>query len=203
MKKRDVRERIYVGRKEADEVEKGILNRWHFERYMWARQYAYGRVVDVACGCGYGTYLVSKNPDVEKITGLDISLDAITYADAEYGNDKTGFECLDATGSYRADADVVICFETIEHIEDTGALSDFIVGLDPRLVMVSYPAKKTTHYNKHHVYDFTAEEVIGVFASRGYVLAKSRGLFAELDVLAFVKREHRAEIFRTNWRLTS
>ena len=56
MKKSRVRERIYLDRSKLEEFEIDILNRRHIERYAMVRQWLWGKVLDVSCGCGYGTY---------------------------------------------------------------------------------------------------------------------------------------------------
>ena len=72
-----VRERIYMSRNKLQEIETDILNRRHVERYAMVRQWCKGSVLDISCGVGYGTFLISKNPDVTKICGVDIDQEAI------------------------------------------------------------------------------------------------------------------------------
>ncbi|NKB43956.1 MAG: hypothetical protein GKS03_06710 [Alphaproteobacteria bacterium] len=57
-------ERLFIPRDQVETLEKDILLRRHVERYAVARQFVYGTVVDLACGCGYGTHILAKNPDV-------------------------------------------------------------------------------------------------------------------------------------------
>ena len=87
----------------------------HWKRYKWVAEKLKGKkVLDVACGTGYGSALLSLN---NKVTGVDISEEAIKHAkdhfevpDFRVGNaEKLEFE----DGSF----DAVVSFETIEHLD--------------------------------------------------------------------------------------
>lgn len=80
MKKAKVREQIFIEKNELDKIELDILNRRHIERYAMLRQFCKGLVLDASCGCGYGTNIISKNPDVKKVIGLDINTESIEWA---------------------------------------------------------------------------------------------------------------------------
>lgn len=80
MKKQKEMERIIIDREGIDNIEEDIIIRRGIERYMYVRQFVYGNVLDIACGVGYGSYLMSKNPDVVKITAVDKSEKAIANA---------------------------------------------------------------------------------------------------------------------------
>ena len=68
-------ERLFIPRAETEALEQDILRRRHIERYAVARQFVHGVTVDTACGCGYGTYILSKNPDVTRAYGIDMLTD--------------------------------------------------------------------------------------------------------------------------------
>ena len=180
MKAKGVRERIYLEEKELNEIEIDILNRRHVERYMLLRQWLWGNVIDVSCGCGYGTYLASKNPDVKKITGIDISWDAIKWANKYFTNDKCKFKQSDIT-YYNGKADVMISIETIEHLENPKILNDLAERLKIKEIYISYPSKKTTHYNKHHYRDFIDDEILRIFYN--YKLINVVDLHKEVRIL--------------------
>ena len=91
----------------------------HCHRYAFARRYVAGRrVLDAACGEGYGSALLA---DVaQSVVGIDIEADVIAKAAATYGK-RTNlfFEAASVTRLPLPDAsiDAVVSFETIEHLK--------------------------------------------------------------------------------------
>ena len=91
----------------------------HIDRYEFAKKYVSEKsVLDVACGSGYGSFMLSKT--AKSVTGVDISIDAIEYAKTNYPASNIQYYSDDATHLlfYDGSFDVVISFETIEHIPD-------------------------------------------------------------------------------------
>ena len=98
---------------------KAGIRRDHVARYDFvAEQLPNGcRVIDFACGVGYGTRIIADAGNVA--LGYDIDADAISYARRYYGTDSAIF--FQADGNKPAilgEFDAAVCFETIEHIED-------------------------------------------------------------------------------------
>lgn len=178
-------ERIYIDLDELEKMERDILTRRHIERYAMVRQWCKGVLLDFACGCGYGTYLVSKNPDVSKVIGIDITEDAIKWADDNFKNPKIEFMCKDVL-TFKEDVDVLISLETIEHIKDTSIIPTVSENTKAKELIISYPTKKTTHYNKFHFYDFTKDQIVELFPN--YVLLKEINLYEEVQILHFVRK---------------
>lgn len=93
----------------------------HLKRYQFARKYvgAKQRVLDLACGVGYGScYLADGGMHV---VGADIDVAAVRYAKDHYsGPENLAFIQTDAMCTALADSyfHVVCSFETIEHVQD-------------------------------------------------------------------------------------
>lgn len=103
----------------------------HVIRYDTASRYIKSgdRVLDAACGLGYGSYVVRNLTNAEKIVGIDGSERCISYAEKVYGEpNKIEYKCgylPDALSGYEdASFDVIISFETLEHVENPVALID-------------------------------------------------------------------------------
>jgi SAM-dependent methyltransferase len=158
-------ERIGMTRSELETIEHDILRRRHVERYAIVRQFVYGRVVDCACGVGYGTWLLAKNPDVTQAYGVDIDGDAIEAARREFASPKIEFLQGDLAGTKLDKIDVLVSLETIEHLPDPADLARFAQNAGVREVIVSFPSKKTTHYNPHHLWDLTTSDIVDLFAA--------------------------------------
>ncbi len=96
------------------------LRHQHLARYAWAADYCRGaRVADAACGIGYGSRLLMRQ-GARAVDGYDVSADAIAQARAGGEDPGVAFAIADATHLPVADGeyDVLVSFETIEHIED-------------------------------------------------------------------------------------
>ncbi|MFH1425973.1 MAG: class I SAM-dependent methyltransferase [Candidatus Kerfeldbacteria bacterium] len=143
----------------------------HLERYRFSAQYVKGRkVVDIACGTGYGTALIADRGATD-ITGIDISSESINYARKKYQRKNLRFLVGDAMNIPLADesADVIVSYETIEHVPDYGAfLAEVKRVLRPGgTLIISSPNRLITSPNKglhdrpdnrYHNIEFTADE---------------------------------------------
>src|SRR5580700_1978735 len=69
----------------------------HIERYELAARHARGRVLDLACGVGYGTRLVAdRAAAVTEAVGVDLANDAVAYASRRYARAGVRYEQCDA-----------------------------------------------------------------------------------------------------------
>lgn len=123
----------------------------HLHRYALCRDYVEGRrVLDLACGTGYGTAILGTA--AAQVTGVDISSSAIRAARKRYASDNTKFligDCFDLpfdSGSF----DIVIANQMIERVEDhEGLLAEVRRVLSPNgLLLISTPNKPV--YNRHN-----------------------------------------------------
>jgi 2-polyprenyl-3-methyl-5-hydroxy-6-metoxy-1,4-benzoquinol methylase len=156
-------ERIYITKDDLQQIEKNLMLLRHIERYGLIRQFLYGTVLDCACGVGYGTYLCSQNPDVEMMIGIDIDKGAIDWAKKSFGSDKIIFEKCAIEDFYNPNIDILVSLETIEHLNDPGILVGLADRCNVKEILISFPTKKTTHYNKFHYYDLTRQDILDLF----------------------------------------
>jgi SAM-dependent methyltransferase len=118
----------------------------HWHRYAFASRLVEGKIVlDAACGEGYGAQLLSQT--ASRVTGVDISAEAVEHAEARYGSDRLSFacaSCLDLPMEDKA-VDVVVSFETLEHLaEHDELLIEFRRVLKPEgFLLMSSPDRKT------------------------------------------------------------
>ncbi len=130
------------------------------ERYRFAAQRARpGRLLDIACGVGYGTRHLTDH--AERLTGalgVDLSDAAIAYANERYANDRTQFRVCDAMRFEDSEGfDTIVSIETIEHLPDPEGFVEHLVGLlRPGGHLVgSVPITPSVDANPHHLHDFT------------------------------------------------
>ena len=93
----------------------------HCIRYIKASRYIKknDRVLDVACGYGYGSFLAYHNSKAKFILGIDLSKNSTEYANLMYGAKNLSFRAGDAQNleSLSDDSfDFIFSFETIEHL---------------------------------------------------------------------------------------
>lgn len=138
----------------------------HLARYALAcEQVRRGdRVLDVACGLGYGSRMLRLSSDAASVVGVDSSDFAIEYARANYAGDGVSFAQGDASSLSAipdASVDVVVSMETLEHLADPAqALQEFARVLTPGgRVVVSVPNQwgDTTGpaRNPHHLHEYS------------------------------------------------
>lgn len=156
----------------------------HVERYEWATRAAKpGRLLDCACGVGYGTAILLRDPKIESALGVDVSPDAIAHASARYGGPRARFVACDALALEDAEGfDTIVSLETIEHVEDPERLVAKLVSLlrpGGRLV-ASVPTTPSVDLNPHHRHDFTARSFRALGARHGLV---ERDAFAQVQRL--------------------
>lgn len=155
-------QRIYLNQETVDSLENQILISRHLERYALVRQYVYGRVLDIACGVGYGSYLLAKNPDVKHIVGVDGDHEATEWANDNFSSDVIEFFC-DRVENFSGQFDFMVSLETIEHLENPGVLCELALRCGVSEAIVSFPHKKTTHYNPYHRWDIATADVVDIF----------------------------------------
>lgn len=118
----------------------------HVARYQWAGGYVKpgDRVLDAACGLGYGCHLLRSQTRAASVTGVDASQSAIDYASACFpgnGGEQVGRLPGALAGFADGSFEVVVSFETLEHVAEPAALvAEYFRVLSPggRLI-VSVP----------------------------------------------------------------
>ena len=139
----------------------------HLERYEFAARNLGGeRVLDRACGCGYGTALLAERHPDKQVTGVDIDPEAIAYAQRHYQLPNLRYVCADAERFDEGQGfDSIVSLETIEHLPDPVRL----VANYARLltaggrVIASVPITPTLDGNPHHLHDFSRRSFLALF----------------------------------------
>lgn len=91
----------------------------HLNRYSMVKSLCEGkRILDAACGEGYGSYFMKKW-GAKEVFGLDIDADTVKKADHIWGSSEIKFQCHTVEELPFPDYyfDMIVSFETIEHVE--------------------------------------------------------------------------------------
>jgi 2-polyprenyl-3-methyl-5-hydroxy-6-metoxy-1,4-benzoquinol methylase len=139
--------------------------RRHLVVYEWIAARVGGlRVIDMACGEGYGSEVLARAAG--RVTGVEANPEAFEHARLRYVRPNLRFAC-ELVETFPEPADAVVFLQTIEHLRDPGAaLAHFrtLVG-DSGTVFVSTPNVLTLapqgasrSGNPWHVHEYRAAE---------------------------------------------
>lgn len=173
-------ERGYVSRRQMAEHRRAYPDQW--ERYDFACRWIRkgDRVVDLACGSGFGTFLLSKG-STERALGLDVSSEALDWAQAEFG-DTADFKKWDDSllEELSGKFDVAVSFETLEHMnEQAGRV--FVANLRQMLrpggtLIISTPLTESqSRYapsNPFHIREYSWDELGALLSTEFQVRAR-------------------------------
>ena len=76
--------------------------------------------------------------------------------------------------------------ETIEHLKDTSILPNFVERNCINQIILTYPSKKTTHYNPFHFHDFKLQDVLNLFSN--FICYRHFNWEYEFDVVFLVRK---------------
>lgn len=114
-------------------------------RLFTARTGRKPRVLDAACGEGYGSAMLAQLAD--SVLGLDVDAQTISHAKARYDQRNLSFQLCDvaALPIDLGDFDIITSFETLEHLHaHDDMLAGFRLALTPDgLLLLSSPDKHT------------------------------------------------------------
>jgi 2-polyprenyl-3-methyl-5-hydroxy-6-metoxy-1,4-benzoquinol methylase len=137
----------------------------HLAVYEWiAARVAGLRVIDMACGEGYGSNVLAGS--AASVVGVDANPEAHEHARLRYRRANLRFE-RDLIETFAAPADAVVFLQTIEHLRDPGAaLAHFrelvgpggVVYLSTPNVLTLAPKGALRSDNPWHVHEYRAGE---------------------------------------------
>ena len=162
----------FTGERFTTEVH-GDIELEHLHRYLLACKVAAGKfVLDIASGEGYGSKMLAQT--AHKVTGVDISQEAVSHAQEKYQASNLEFRLGSCSGIPLDDAsvDVVVSFETIEHHDEHEAMMQEIkrVLRPDGVLVISSPDKlefsaRFGSTNAYHVKELYRDEFVKLLAS--------------------------------------
>jgi 2-polyprenyl-3-methyl-5-hydroxy-6-metoxy-1,4-benzoquinol methylase len=145
----------------------------HLQRYRFAAKHlGNGDVADIACGVGYGSFLLAREcaDRINHIYAIDNDKESIHFASQRYRHNKITFAEGDAL-NYQAPVklNTIVSLETLEHLEDPTA---FVEHMARQLVaggrfIASVPITPSMDANPYHLHDFTVKSFKKVFTDTG------------------------------------
>jgi SAM-dependent methyltransferase len=136
--------------------------RRHLAVYEWVAERVGGlRVVDLACGEGYGSDVLART--AAEVAGVDANPEAFEHARLRYRRPNLRFERA-LVETFDQPCDAIVFLQTIEHIAEPDALVERFASLAPtsyistpnRLTLAAEGAEKSD--NPWHLREYTAAE---------------------------------------------
>jgi O-antigen biosynthesis protein len=171
----------------------------HLERYRYAARFVQGaQVVDVASGSGYGSSMLA-DAGAASVRGFDLDHPAVEYANDHFTAPNLSFEqgnAEDLAGVPGNSVDIVVSFETIEHLHNVPAYlremrrilrpgGQYIVSTpDRRLASTMYPLRGRPN-NGYHVEEFTGPQLRRMLEAAGFEIVEFAGQNYINSALAF------------------
>lgn len=148
----------------------------HIARYSFVIPYIKGRVLDIACGAGYGCHMIAKtrNKSITELIGVDVDIDTINYATKRYHHPVIKYKVGDALDpnlpQQLGEFDVILSFETLEHVQDDQTFVDHLLQmLKPGgKLIISTPfgrGRGQASNQPFHIHQLTIQEFVDMFNS--------------------------------------
>ncbi len=149
-----------------DVPEENYWYRRHEVVYEWIAQRAVGlRVIDMACGEGYGSAILARG-GAASVVGVDANPDAHEHARLRYSAPNLRF-ARDLVQTFDEPCDAVVFLQTIEHVEEPGTILDHFRSLTgnrgtayistPNVLTLAPPGAERSG-NPWHVHEYRADE---------------------------------------------
>jgi 2-polyprenyl-3-methyl-5-hydroxy-6-metoxy-1,4-benzoquinol methylase len=149
-----------------DVPEENYWYRRHLAVYEWiARRVAGLRVVDMACGEGYGSDVLA-GAGAKAVVGVDANSEAHEHARLRYVRDNLRFE-RDMVERFDEPCDALVFLQTIEHVQDPGTVLERFKALlapggaayvsTPNVLTLAPPGAERSG-NPWHVYEYRPQE---------------------------------------------
>ena len=169
----------------------------HLVVYEWIRRRVGGlRVIDMACGEGYGSDVLSRS--AASVVGVDANPEAHEHAKARYSRPGLRFE-RNMIQLFAEPADAVVFLQTIEHVQDPDELLEHFKRISgvayistPNVLTLAPPGAERSG-NPWHVHEYRAEEFRALL-ERHYGHVELLGLFHARKL-----RAHELAIRHARW----
>ncbi|MFL5818978.1 MAG: class I SAM-dependent methyltransferase [Conexibacter sp.] len=137
----------------------------HLVVYEWISARTIGdRVIDMACGEGYGSEVLSRS--AASVVGVDANPEAHEHARLRYVRQNLRYE-RDLVETFSEECDAVVFLQTIEHVQNPGEILEHFKSMlapggiayvsTPNLLTLAPPGAEKSE-NPWHVKEYRAEE---------------------------------------------
>lgn len=165
----------------------GDVRQDHLSRYLWAAERLgdKGHVIDAACGCGYGSSILADRGC--SVTAIDVSDAALDYARKHWDRPAISWVRMNLLDEpVLPEADVVVSFETVEHMKRPKLFLRAAHKAAPRLLLsvpneAVFPWSKSK--NPFHCRHYTKSQIEKRLAECGWTV---KAWFGQRDKFSLV-----------------
>ena len=156
-------------RREAERWVPGFLypgiEKEHLARYELVKSYVENKkVLDLACGSGYGSYILATDGKAKQVDGGDINDLSLRYARHRFVHDGLNYFHANAEQYCKENFyDIVVSFETVEHLNKPELLLENISKslVSGGLLFISTPLTIATNkkpFNPYHTIEWSFDD---------------------------------------------
>jgi ubiquinone/menaquinone biosynthesis C-methylase UbiE len=195
-------ERIVPGTIEWDAFYANHIIRYQFAATTLQQNNQLHKLLDAACGVGYGSKFLAQQFSNAQITAIDRSKEALSIANSKFASATINFiedDCHTlAAAATAAPFDAIVSFETLEHLPKPEAFlkSCFNVLASNGTLIVSTPnqlVSSPTELNwEYHEKEYTPSELLTILQTAGFTNIQLWG--QQFNVKGKIKNEVRADI---------
>ncbi len=200
----DSLERIVPSATEDGETTGGEAMRLALDRYRFAAGHVRpGRLLDAACGSGYGTRLLADQAGCSvDALGIDLSEQAVAFATEHFASSNVSYRAANAMSFADPEGfDTIVSIETIEHLPDPATFCRQLASMlrEGGVLVASAPVTPSVDANPYHLHDFSEASFLNLFDGLGLEPFDTFRQRQPFDAVAVLRRtEPRMEGMRRN-----
>ena len=132
-------------------IRKDHLVRYNLAKQIIIKKLSNKKIIDVASGVGYGSYIMSEVSD--KVISIEINKTAHDKAKKYFAKENIEYVNSDVFDYSFSKSDMIVCFEFLEHIKKSKKLIKTI-SLSTNKLLISTPNELVRPYKQHPINSF-------------------------------------------------
>lgn len=129
-------------------IRKDHLVRYNLAKQIIIKKLSNKKIIDVASGVGYGSYIMSEVSD--KVISIEINKTAHDKGKKYFAKENIEYVNSDVFDYSFSKSDMIVCFEFLEHIKESKKLIKTI-SLSTNKLLISTPNELIRPYKQHPI----------------------------------------------------
>lgn len=125
-------------------------------------------VIDAACGCGYGSSILSER--AKEVIAFDNDAEAILFAKKYHSLPNIKYRNFDIERINIPQCDIFVSISTIEHLENIEKFIGRIKKATRKYIIISLTVIPRKHIDSYHKRDFTPDDIINLVEDKNWKL---------------------------------